>query len=54
MRSVVAESLEILRRRVPDTFLGHKTQEPFPREGYAAPEPSLTANEIETAGIRPE
>lgn len=33
MRSVVAESLEILRRRVPDTFLGHKTQEPFPREG---------------------
>jgi len=33
IRDVLARSLEILRRAVvPDTFLGRKTQEPFPKE----------------------
>jgi hypothetical protein len=33
MRKVIADSLEILRKSPPpDTFLGRKTQEPFPKE----------------------
>jgi hypothetical protein len=33
IRKAMARSLEILRRAVrPDTFLGRKTQEPFPAE----------------------
>jgi hypothetical protein len=30
-RQLVAKSLEVLRTPLPDTFLGRKTQEPFPR-----------------------
>ena len=33
MRESIALSREILREPVPDTFLGRKTQEPFPKEG---------------------
>lgn len=33
MRNVVTVSWEILSAPVPDTFLGRKTQEPFPKEG---------------------
>ena len=40
-RELVAESLDALRSGVPDTFLGRKTQEPFPkdqtRRGEATP-----------------
>jgi hypothetical protein len=33
MNDVIARSRELLQRHpVPDTFLGRKTQEPFPRE----------------------
>ena len=33
IRKVIADSLEILRKSPPpDTFLGRKTQEPFPKE----------------------
>ena len=32
IRKIVAQSLEILRAARPDTFLGRKTQEPFPKE----------------------
>lgn len=31
-REVMAKSLEVLRLPAPDTFLGRKTQEPFPKE----------------------
>jgi hypothetical protein len=34
LREVIARSLEILRRcEPPDTFLGRRTQEPFPMRG---------------------
>jgi len=53
MRAVVARSLKILQASVPDTFLGRKTQEPFPSEDYVEPEQrSRTTNEIDTAGSR--
>ncbi|MGX9431853.1 MULTISPECIES: hypothetical protein [Bradyrhizobium] len=29
-RELLRQSLELLRQPMPDTFLGHKTQEPFP------------------------
>jgi hypothetical protein len=33
LRAFVAEAIEVLRRcPKPDTFIGRKTQEPFPRE----------------------
>ena len=32
MREIIAKALEVLRAPIPDTFLGRKTQEPFPRE----------------------
>ncbi len=32
IRDAMARNLEILRRATPDTFLGRKTQEPFPQE----------------------
>ena len=32
VREIIAKSLEVLSTPVPDTFLGRKTQEPFPRE----------------------
>ena len=31
-RALIAQSLEALRLPVADTFLGRRTQEPFPRE----------------------
>lgn len=31
-RELVAKCLEVLRASPPDTFLGRKTQEPFPKE----------------------
>ena len=31
-RELLAKSLEILRTPRPDTFVGRKTQEPFPKE----------------------
>lgn len=37
LREIVAETRAILMRfPVPDTFLGRKTQEPFPREAQIA------------------
>jgi hypothetical protein len=38
MRDIVARSREILKQAVPDTFLGRKTFEPFPREISSAPD----------------
>jgi hypothetical protein len=32
IRGVVAKSLEVLQSPLPDTFMGRKTQEPFPKE----------------------
>ncbi|UWU79979.1 hypothetical protein N2603_16350 [Bradyrhizobium huanghuaihaiense] len=32
MRELVAEAAKVLQLPVPDTFLGRKTQEPFPWE----------------------
>jgi hypothetical protein len=32
LRELIAESREMLREPLPDTFLGRKTQEPFPNE----------------------
>jgi len=32
LRKLIAWSREILKRPMPDTFLGRKTQEPFPRQ----------------------
>ena len=32
MRSVIAQSLEILRKPIPDTFLGRATHDQFPNE----------------------
>jgi len=32
-RELMAKSLEVLRTPQPDTFVGRKTQEPFPKEG---------------------
>jgi hypothetical protein len=32
MRDSIARSREILKGVLPDTFLGRKTQEPFPKE----------------------
>ncbi|OPY95174.1 hypothetical protein A5906_09650 [Bradyrhizobium sacchari] len=32
MRQLVAEAAKVLQLPVPDTFLGRKTQEPFPWE----------------------
>jgi hypothetical protein len=32
MRDIIAKAMDVLRTPVPDTFLGRKTQEPFPRE----------------------
>ena len=32
MRELVAKSIEALKLPMPDTFLGRKTQEPFPKE----------------------
>jgi len=31
LREIIKESLEVLRRPSPDTFLGRKTQAPFPK-----------------------
>ncbi|WP_407180258.1 hypothetical protein [Bradyrhizobium sp. STM 3562] len=31
-REITKQAVELLRQPVPDTFLGRKTQEPFPRE----------------------
>jgi hypothetical protein len=33
MRDAIARSREILKGALPDTFLGRKSQEPFPKEG---------------------
>ncbi|MEZ2146474.1 hypothetical protein AAE026_29930 [Bradyrhizobium sp. DN5] len=38
MRDVVAQSLEILKQAVPDTFLGRRTHEPFASEPSSSPE----------------
>ncbi|AMA59377.1 hypothetical protein [Bradyrhizobium sp. CCGE-LA001] len=38
LRQLIAQSCEVLKTPVPDTFLGRKTQEPFPREPTASPE----------------
>ncbi len=38
IREAVKLSLEILKQPLPDTFLGRKTQEPFPREREEGPE----------------
>jgi hypothetical protein len=35
MRRAADESRELLKRPTPDTFLGRRTQEPFPAEGNA-------------------
>jgi hypothetical protein len=35
MRELIGSSLEILKTPIPDTFLGRKTQEPFPVERKA-------------------
>jgi len=52
VRELIAKSSEILKKSLPDLFLGRKTQEPFPTEDYAEPAyHSLTPNEIETAGL---
>jgi hypothetical protein len=32
MREVIRESRELLKQPGPDTFVGRKTQEPFPKE----------------------
>lgn len=32
LRAIIEHGLEVLRTPVPDTFLGRKTQEPFPME----------------------
>ncbi|QOZ32833.1 hypothetical protein [Bradyrhizobium sp. CCBAU 53421] len=32
IREIVQRALELLKLPVPDTFLGRKTQEPFPQE----------------------
>jgi hypothetical protein len=32
IREIVAKSVEVLKAPQPDTFLGRKTQEPFPHE----------------------
>ena len=32
MREVIAKAMKILETPVPDTFLGRRTQEPFPQE----------------------
>lgn len=32
VHDTIAASRELLRGRMPDTFLGRRTQEPFPRE----------------------
>ncbi|RXG88028.1 hypothetical protein EAS61_30400 [Bradyrhizobium zhanjiangense] len=38
IRDLVARSCEILKQPVPDTFLGRRTHEPFPREPSSSPE----------------
>ncbi|WP_192859630.1 hypothetical protein [Bradyrhizobium sp. DOA9] len=37
MRQIARECRELLQQPPPDTFLGRKTQEPFPAEGDATP-----------------
>jgi hypothetical protein len=32
MRDQIAKAIDILKAEMPDTFLGRKTHEPFPRE----------------------
>ena len=32
MREQIAKAIEILKTEMPDTFLGRKTYDPFPRE----------------------
>jgi len=36
MLDAVARSREVLKCRLPDTFVGRKSQEPFPKEGDLA------------------
>jgi len=39
LRAFIAEAVEVLKRcPKPDTFIGRKTQEPFPREAETAPD----------------
>ena len=35
-RELVAKSLEVLRTPQPDTFVGRRTQEPFPEESKSS------------------
>ena len=37
VRDLIAKSCELLRQKVPDTFLGRKTHEPFPAEARSEP-----------------
>ena len=32
-RKLIEESRELLKQSAPETFVGRKTQEPFPKEG---------------------
>ena len=36
LRDIIARSLDVLKGSTPDTFLGRKTQEPFPASDDAA------------------
>ena len=46
LREIYQRSLEVLNKPFPDTFLGRKTQEPFPKEKKASPkENSSKVNE---------
>ena len=37
MREAIANGRELLKSTRPDTFAGHKTQEPFPRDVLVVP-----------------
>jgi hypothetical protein len=38
-RKILADSCKVLREPMPDTFLGRKTQEPFPNQDELQPPP---------------
>ena len=47
-RELCRKSLDLLRQSQPDTFLGRKTQEPFPRLDFKATVPPFYLCECET------
>ena len=55
IRAAIESSVEVLRRFpvVPDTFLGRKTQEPFPQEADGEQGEEITSPPPAPLGVRP-